>query len=222
MAEIVWDVSAERLYETGVDHVVLYPRAADGTYPLGVAWNGATSITENPTGADETKLWADNIKYISMRAAEEFGATIEAYTYPDEFMECDGSKEIVAGVYAGQQSRKSFGLSYRTIVGNEVALNDYGYKLHLLYGCTASPSSKQYQTVNDSPEAITFSWEISTVMSTVGGNFKPTACIIIDKTKLDTAGLAKLETLEDHLYGTANTDPYLPSPADVYALFTGQ
>lgn len=222
MAKIVWDESVDRRYETGVDQGVLYPRAADGTYPLGVAWNGLTSVNENPTGADETKLWADNIKYLSMRAAEEFGATIEAYTYPDEFMECDGTKAIIDGVYAGQQTRKPFGFCYRTVVGNDAQGNDYGYKLHLIYGCTANPSSKNYQTINESPEAVTFSWEIATTMTEVGTGFKPTATIVIDSTKVPQAKQAKLEELKDALYGTQSADPYLPLPTQVLSMFTAQ
>lgn len=219
MAKLVWDKSEERLYETGVDHGVLYLRDADGTYPKGVVWNGLTSVNENPSGAEETPLWADNIKYVSLRSAEEFGATIEAFTYPDEFAACDGSVELAKGVLIGQQSRKTFGLAYRTVVGNEVEMNEHGYKLHLIYGATASPSQKNYATINDSPEAITFSWEITTVMTEVGNNFKPTASIVIDSTKVDPS---KLNALEGILYGTESEEPRLPLPSEVYALFNSE
>lgn len=214
---LTWDAAGERLYETGIDRVVLYPQASGGTYSAGVAWNGVTAVNENPSGADATDLFADNIKYLSMRSAEQFGATIEAYTYPDEWAECDGSATIATGVIAGQQPRKSFGLSYRTLVGNDTDNNDHGYKIHLIYGGSAAPSSKNYQTVNDSPEAITFSWEITTIPVAVTG-FKPTAHIIIDSTKADATKLATLEAL---LYGTAGTggtggtDPSLPDPDTV-------
>lgn len=214
---LTWDAAGERLYETGIDRVVLYPQASAGTYSAGVAWNGVTAVNENPSGADATDLFADNIKYLSMRSAEQFGATIEAYTYPDEWAECDGSATIATGVTAGQQPRKSFGLSYRTLVGNDTDSNDHGYKIHLIYGGSAAPSSKNYQTVNDSPEAITFSWEITTIPVPVT-NFKPTAHIIIDSTKADPT---KLGTLEALLYGTAGTggtggtDPSLPDPDTV-------
>lgn len=214
---LTWDAAGERLYETGIDRVVLYPQTSGGTYSTGVAWNGVTAVNENPSGAEATDLFADNIKYLSMRSAEQFGATIEAYTYPDEWAECDGSATIATGVVAGQQPRKSFGLSYRTLVGNDTDSNDHGYKIHLIYGGTAAPSAKNYQTVNDSPEAITFSWEISTIPVAVTG-FKPTAHIIIDSTKADATKLATLEAL---LYGTpgtggtGGTDPTLPNPDTV-------
>lgn len=194
--KLVWDQTGERFYETGVDRGVLYPQV-DGLYPRGVAWNGLTGVTESPSGAEATAIYADNIKYLSLMSAEEFGATVEAYTYPDEFAECDGSASIATGVVIGQQARKTFGLCYRTILGNDVKSNDYGYKIHIIYGAMASPSEKGYATVNDSPEAITFSWEISTTPVSVAG-FKPTACLTIDSTKADPT---KLKALEDILYG---------------------
>lgn len=216
MAKLAWDAIGEHYYETGVDHGVLYPQASNGTYPNGVAWNGLTNVSESPSGAEATDLWADNIKYLSMRSAEEFGATIEAYTYPDEFALCDGSAALVTGAYIGQQPRKTFGLCYRTVVGNDTELDNHGYKLHLIYGCSASPSEKAYQTINDSPEAITFSWEMTTVPVPVTGH-KPTASIVIDSTKVDSA---KLQDLLDALYGTDNADPYLPLPDEVKSLLS--
>lgn len=218
MSKLAWDLISERYYETGVDHGVLYPQASNGTYPLGVAWNGLTAVTESPSGAEASAIYADNIKYLELRSAEEFGATVEAYTYPDEWAECDGSASPADGVVIGQQKRRSFGFSYRTILGNDTENNDYAYKLHLVYNATASPSERAYQTVNDSPEAISFSWEVTTTPVAVGDDYKPTACIIIDSSKVDSA---KLKTLEDMLYGTDNADPYLPLPADVIALFSG-
>lgn len=208
---IAWDAPEDRLYETGVDHCVLYQRDAQGAYSSGVAWNGITAINENPSGADATKLWADNIKYLTLRAAEEYGFTIEAYTYPDEWMECDGSASIATGAFIGQQERKTFGLSYRTLIGDDIDHNDHGYKLHLVYGCSASPSGKNYQTVNDSPEAITFSWECDTTPVPVAGH-KPTATIVIDSTKADATKLAALEAL---LYGDGTAAAQLPLPATV-------
>ena len=215
-----WDEAGDKLYETGIDRGVLYPMGQNG-YGTGVAWNGLTGITETPSGAEATKLYADNIKYLEMRSAEEFGGTIEAYTYPDEWAECDGSAVLTTGVYAGQQPRKVFGLCYRTSLGNDVDLNDHGYKLHIVYGCTASPSERSYSTVNDSPEAITFSWEFSSTPVPVAGH-KPVSCLTIDSTKVDSA---KLKLLEDKLYGvttdsTANpavagSASYLPLPAEV-------
>lgn len=210
-----WDNAGEHYYETGVDRGVLYPQS-NGTYPKGVVWNGLTSVTESPSGAEPTDIFADNIKYLTLRSAETFGATVEAYTYPDEFAECDGSAEIATGVMAGQQSRKPFGLSYRTKVGND-ANADLGYKLHLVYGATASPSEKAYTTINDSPEAITFSWELSTTPVAVGGNFKPTACLTIDSR---TADPTKLAALEQKLYGDGTNDGYLPLPAEVITTLT--
>ena len=215
-----WDGTGDKLYETGVDRGVLYPMGTNG-YETGVAWNGLTGVTETPSGAEATKLYADNIKYLEIRSAEEFGGTIEAYTYPDEWAECDGSAALVTGVYAGQQPRKIFGLCYRTVLGNDVDLDKHGYKLHLVYGCTASPSERSYATINDSPEAITFSWEFSSVPVPVEGH-KPVSCITIDSTKVDPT---KLKNLEDKLYGvstdsTANpavagSAAYLPLPAEV-------
>lgn len=214
MAKLVWDQSGEHLFETGVDHGVLYPQAANGTYPTGVAWNGLTSVSESPSGADANALWADNIKYLNLYSAEEFGATIEAYTYPDEFAELDGSAEIAPGAMIGQQTRKAFGLSYRTVLGNDIQGNDYGYKLHLIYGAQASPSEKSYETINDSPDAITFSWELNTTPVPVTGH-KPTASLVIDSTKCDAT---KLAALEEILYGTDNEDPRLPLPDEVATL----
>lgn len=219
MSKIVWDQTGERFFETGVDRGVLYPINNEGKYTPGVAWNGLTAVTESPSGAEPTDLYADNIKYLTMRSAETFGATIEAYTYPDEFGQCDGSAEIATGVIIGQQARKTFGLCYRTLLGNDVDGQDHGYKLHLIYGATASPSEKGYATVNDSPEAITFSWEVSTTPVNVNG-FKPTACITIDSTKANPADLASLEEI---LYGKdagaegtpAAVDPRLPLPDEV-------
>lgn len=212
---LVWDKTGERLYETGVEKGVLYP-AVDGAYPKGVVWNGLTSVSESPSGAEPTALYADNIKYLNLMSNEEFGATIEAYTYPDEFAACDGSAEIASGVMVGQQKRSAFGLSYVTKLGNDVDLSDYGYKLHLIYGGLASPSEKGYSTVNDSPEAITFSWEVSTTPVEVPG-FKPTASVVIDSTKVSKAELAKLE---DILYGTEDAEPRLPLPAELITIFT--
>jgi hypothetical protein len=212
MAVITWDNTGERFYETGTKKCVLYPQVS-GAYPKGVAWNGITAISESPSGADATALWADDMKYLELRAAEEFGATIEAYTYPDEFAECDGSASPTAGVILGQQKRKPFGICYRTVLGNDTDMDDYGYKLHLIYNATASPSEKSYQTVNDSPEAITFSWELTTTpVAVTGSNYKPVSCITIDSTKVDST---KLGTLESKLYGTESEDPYLPLPAEV-------
>lgn len=208
MSKLEWDKKTERLYETGVKQGVLYVQKADGTYDNGVAWNGLTAVTENPSGAESNPLYADDIKYIDLRSAEEFGATIEAYTYPDEFAACDGSATVTAGVTIGQQVRKPFGLCYRTTLGNDSEFNDHGYKLHIIYNATASPSEKGYQTINDNPEAITFSWEITTTPVAVTG-YKPTASITIDSTKVDAT---KLETLKDMLYGTAQNEPTLPTP----------
>jgi len=215
MSKLIWDQTGERYYETGVNQGVLYPKGEGGTYPKGVAWNGLTAVTESPSGAEPTPIYADNIKYLNLMSAEEFGATIEAYTYPDEFAQCDGSAEIATGVMIGQQNRKAFGLSYKTVLGNDSDGEDYGYKLHIIYGALAAPSEKGYATINDSPEAITFSWEVTTTPVSVTG-FKPTASISIDSTKVDAT---KLEALEDLLYGTANADPYLPLPDEIAALF---
>lgn len=211
MSKLVWDKTGERLYETGVKQGVLYPQAAGGTYPKGVAWNGLTNITETPSGAEATALYADDIKYLNLISTEELGGTIEAYTYPDEFAECDGSVALTAGVYIGQQNRKTFGLCYRTTLGNDVDSNAYGYKLHLVYGALAAPSEKAYSTINDSPEAITFSWEFSTTPVNVAG-FKPTANIVIDSTKVDAEKLAALEKI---LYGDTEAEARLPLPDEV-------
>ena len=219
MSRITWDDTSKRLYETGVKMGVLYPIQSNGAYTKGVAWNGLTAVTESPSGAEATALYADDIKYLNLMSNEEFSATIEAYTYPDEFAECDGSAALAKGVMIGQQKRKTFGLCYRTTLGNDVEGNDYGYKLHLVYGCLAAPSEKAYSTINDSPEAITFSWEVSTTPVAVTG-FKPTSQITIDSTKADTS---KLSALENILYGTnANGDtgaePRLPLPDEVATL----
>lgn len=216
MAAIVWDASGERLFETGVDHGVLYPISSTGTYDTGVAWNGLSAITESPSGAEATAVWADNIKYVNLLSAEEFGATVEAYTYPDEFAICDGSAELVDGVIIGQQPRKVFGLSYRTKIGNDVDGNDHGYKLHLIYGAQASPSEKAYTTINDSPEAISFSWELTTTPVNVTGA-NATACLTIDSTKCDAE---KLTALEKILYGSEEEEPRLPLPDEVKTLMT--
>lgn len=197
-----WDNIGERFYETGVDRVVLYPLNAQNVYTPGVAWNGVTSISESPSGAEPTAMWADNIKYLNMYSAEEFGATIEAYQSPSEFDECDGTAAIATGVNIGQQARKTFGLCYRTMIGNDTLGNDYGYKLHLIYGCRASVTEKQYSTVNDSPEAATMSWELTTTPVNVspisGVNFKPTSVLTINSKEVDAD---KLKLLEDKLYG---------------------
>lgn len=217
--KIVWDNTGERLYETGIDHGVLYPIDQNGAYSAGYAWNGLTSISEAPSGAEATPLFADNIKYLNLISAEDFGCTIEAYTYPDEFAVCDGSAEIATGVIAGQQPRKVFGLCYRTLVGNDVDGQAHGYKLHLIYGAQASPSERGYQSVNDSPEAITFSWEIVTTPLPVEGH-SPTACIIIDSTKADSSALAALEVILYGVAGTPGTAARLPLPAEIITLMT--
>ena len=210
MSKLVWDQTGERFYETGVSKGVLYPQVS-GAYPKGVAWNGLTAVTESPSGAEATPLYADDIKYLNLMSAEEFGATIEAYTYPEEFAECDGSAAIATGVYIGQQARKAFGMCYRTVLGNDETSNDYGYKLHIIYGALASPSEKAYSTINDSPEAITFSWEVTTTPVNVTG-FKPTACVTIDSTKVDKS---KLEALEAILYGSDEVEARLPLPDEI-------
>lgn len=214
MSKLVWDQTGQRYYETGVKMGVLYPQNEAGIYPLGVAWNGLTAVTESPSGAEATPLYADDIKYLNLVSAEEFGATIEAYTYPDEFGECDGSAEITPGLVIGQQNRKAFGLCYRTTLGNDVAGNDHGYKLHLIYGAKAAPSEKGYASINDSPEAITFSWEVTTTPVAVAG-FKPTACVTIDSTKVNAAKLAALETI---LYGAEDVEARLPLPDEIATL----
>lgn len=223
MAKIVWDKTGEHFYETGVKNCVLYI-PTEGVYSKGVAWNGITAITESPSGAEATALYADDIKYLNLYSVEEFGATIEAYTYPDEFAECDGSAELVAGVKIGQQARKPFGLCYRTTIGNDTDGNDHGYKLHIIYGAMASPSEKSYNTINDSPEAVTFSWELTTTPVNVAGA-KPTASITIDSTKVDAQ---KLAALEEVLYGkdgaggsqTGAAEPRLPLPDEIKTIMT--
>ena len=215
MSKIVWDQTGERLYETGVKQGVLYIPTS-GVYSKGVAWNGLTAVTESPSGAEATALYADDIKYLNLMSAEEFACTIEAYTYPDEFAECDGSASLVAGVNIGQQPRKTFGLCYRTTIGNDTESNAHGYKLHMVYGCLAAPSEKAYATINDSPEAITFSWEVSTTPVNVTGH-KPTALLTIDSTKADPTKLAALEKI---LYGDTDTEPRLPLPDEIASLMT--
>ena len=216
MPKLTWDNTGERVFETGVKQGVLYPIQSDGKYTKGVAWNGLTAVTESPSGAEATALYADDIKYLNLLSNEEFGATIEAYTYPDEFAECDGSAELATGVMIGQQKRKTFGLCYRTTIGNDVEGNDYGYKLHLVYGCLAAPSEKGYSTINDNPDAITFSWEVSTTPVNVEG-FKPTSQITIDSTKADPTKLAALEAV---LYGSTETEAKLPLPDEVATLMS--
>lgn len=213
MSKLVWDQTGERLYETGVKNGVLYPQTA-GTYPKGVAWNGLTAVTESPSGAEATPLYADDIKYLNLMSNEELGGTIEAYMYPDEFAACNGEAELSAGVTIGQQTRTPFGLCYRTVLGNDTENNEYGYKLHLIYGCLASPSERAYATINDTPEPITMSWEFTTTPVSVTGH-KPTACITIDSTKVDAGKLAKLE---EALYGTTDKEAYLPLPDEVATL----
>lgn len=216
MAAITWDGPGEKVFETGVDHGVLYPfNTTTKAYDTGVAWNGLTTVTETPSGAEANAQYADNIKYVELRSAEEFGGTIEAFTYPDEFAVLDGSVSPVAGLTIGQQARGVFGLSYRTLVGNDTEGQDYGYKLHLIYGATAAPSEKAYTTINDSPEAITFSWEITTSPVQVEG-YKPTASLTIDSTKATSAQMLALEAL---LYGDATNEAKLPTPDEVIALF---
>lgn len=234
MSRLIWDAIGEHFYETGVDQAVLYPVSNSGTYPLGVAWNGITSISESPSGADANKQWADNLNYLTLYGAEEFGGTIEAFTYPDEFMECDGSIAPVKGVIIGQQPRRGFGLTYRTKVGNDTIGQELAYKLHLIYGCRASPSERSYETINDSPEAITFSWELTTTPVAVPG-YKPTAIITIDSRDFTTtAAQKKLKDFEDIIYGrdavaadaqagieaVEAIEPRLPLPAEVISLLT--
>ena len=217
MAKLVWDESGKRVYETGVRNGVLYVQGENGQYQNGVAWNGLTAVTESPSGAEPTALYADDIKYLELFSAEEFGATIEAYTYPEEFEACDGSASLAEGVTIGQQDRKAFGLCYRTIVGNDVKGNENGYKLHLIYGAKAKPSEKAYATVNDSPEAVTFSWEVTTTPVNVAG-FKPTASVTIDSTKIQPE---KLKLIEDKLYGTETQEAALPLPDEIKQIITG-
>ena len=218
MPKLTWDQTGERLYETGISKGVLYP-VKNGTYPKGYAWNGIISVTEKPSGAELTALYADNIKYLNLMSAEDYGATIEAYMYPDEFAECDGSASIAKGVSIGQQPRKVFGMTYQTKLGNDVDGSDHGYKIHIIYGALASPSERNYSTVNDSPEAMTFSWEISTTPVEVTG-FKPTACVTIDSTKVTASELAAFEKI---IYGSEekeNSDARLPLPAELVTIFT--
>lgn len=217
MTALQWDLSGERLYETGVDRGVLYPQDSGGDYPEGFAWNGLTTVTESPSGADSNPQYADNIKYLNLYSIEEFGGTIEAFTYPDEFAECDGTAAPSPGVAVGQQNRKPFGLCYRSRLGNDVEGTDHGYKLHLVYGATASPSEKAYATINDSPAAISFSWAFQTIPHAVTG-LKPTSVIIINSAEVDATALSDLEDL---LYGTAGADARLPLPDEVIDLFGG-
>lgn len=232
MSKIIWDKAGERLYETGCDRGVLYPVQTGGVYSKGVAWNGLTAVTESPSGAEPTAIYADNIKYANLISNEEFAATIEAYMYPDEFAECDGSVEILPGVFAGQQARKTFGLAYRTVLGNDTDLNDHGYKLHIIYGCLAAPSEKGYATISDSPEAITLSWEVSTTPVTINTTIddkklKPTATLCFDSTKFSADFMAQLEEI---LYGkdpttaggTDGVEPRLPLPDEIIELFNSK
>lgn len=222
MAKVKWDQTGKRLYETGVDRGVVYPQASNGSYPKGAGWNGLTAVTESPSGAEPTPLWANNHKYLTLMSAEEFGATIEAYTYPDEFAECDGSAELTKGVRIGQQKRKAFGFTYRTKIGNDVDGESYGYRLHLVYGALAAPSEKNRQTINEDPEATTMSWEISTTPVEVDG-FEPTSHLEIDSTTADSEKLAALETIlygkdPTTLEGSDGVDPRLPLPDEVATL----
>jgi hypothetical protein len=217
MTALTWDQVGERLYETGVDHGVLYIPNGSGIYDMGVAWNGLTAVTESPAGAEASPQYADNIKYLNLVSAEEFGATVEAYTYPEEFGQCDGTAAPSAGVLLGQQGRKTFGLAYRTRLGNDLDGVDYGYKLHLIYGALAAPSEKAYSTINDSPEAITFSWEVATTPVLVD-SYKPTSVIVVDSSEVDPADLANLEEI---LYGAEGVDPRLPLPDEIITLFAG-
>jgi len=216
MSKLVWDKIGERYYETGVKNGVLYVFDGENKkYGKGVTWNGLTAVTESPSGAEASPLYADDIKYLNLRSVEEFGATIEAFTYPDEFKVCNGEAELAPGVVIGQQKRSAFGFCYRTTLGNDIEEGDYGYKLHIIYGCTAAPSEKAYATINDSPEAITFSWEITTTPVEVTGG-KPTSCITIDSTKVDAE---KLATLEAMLYGSESEEAKLPTPDEIAAVF---
>ena len=214
MARLIWDEVGQRFFETGVKNGVLYVQNNDGSYANGVVWNGLTAITESPSGAEETPLYADDVKYLTLRSAEEFGATIEAFTYPEEFEQCDGSALIADGVTIGQQARKAFGLCYRTAVGNDIQGQEFSYKLHIIYGCTVAPSEKSYSTINDNPEAITFSWELSTVPVPVDG-FKPTASLVIDANKVDAG---KLQLLENALFGDAENEAKLLLPNQIMEL----
>lgn len=215
MAKLTWDQNGQKLYETGVEQGVLYPQSDDGTYPTGVAWNGLIGVTQSPSGAEPTALYANNVKYLELMSNEEFGFTIKAYMYPDEFEACNGEAELAEGVVIGQQNRTAFGMTYKTILGNDIKNNDYGYKLHLIYGAKAKPSEKDYNTVNENPEAMELSWECSTTPVKVEG-YKPTAHVCITSTKVDAA---KLKTLEDMLYGTESEEAKLPSLAELVELF---
>jgi hypothetical protein len=217
LTRVTWDQVGQRFYETGVDHGVLYIPNNNGVYVDGYGWNGLTGITDTPSGAEPSAQYADNIKYLNLVSAEEFGGTITAYTYPDEWAQCDGSASPQVGIVVGQQGRKTFGLAYRTRIGNDLQGPDYGYKLHLVWGALASPSEKANTTINDSPEAVEFSWEFTTTPVPVT-DLKPTSTMVIDSTKVDADALA---ALEDILYGTVGVDPMLPSPDDVLALFAG-
>lgn len=213
---LVWDETGKRFYETGVKQGVLYVQDQSGKYPKGVAWNGLTAVTESPSGAESTPLYADDIKYLNLMSVEEFGATVEAYTYPDEFAECDGSAQLIDGVMIGQQKRKTFGLCYKTVLGNDVDGTSHGYKLHIVYGAMAAPSEKAYATINDSPEAITFSWELTTTPVSVTGH-EPTASITIDSTKADPTKLAAFEKI---IYGSDTAAARLPLPDEIKTLLT--
>lgn len=215
MSKIIFDNTGEKIYETGVDHCVLFVRSGNA-YQTGVAWNGITAINESPSGAEATPIYADNIKYLNIVSGEDFGATIEAYTYPDEFTECDGSAEIIEGVKIGQQTRKPFALCYRTLIGNDVAGTGHGYKLHFIYNAQAAVSAKNYKTINESPEAMSFSWEISTTPEVVEG-FKPTATVTVDSTKVDAQ---KLKALEDKIYGSENSEPTMPTISEIVSLLS--
>lgn len=214
MARLIWDEVGQRFFETGVKNGVLYVQDNDGSYKNGVVWNGLTAVTESPSGAEETPLYADDVKYLTLRSAEEFGATVEAYTYPEEFEQCDGSASIADGVTIGQQARRAFGLCYRTSVGNDIQGQNFSYKLHLIYGCTVAPSEKSYSTINDNPEAITFSWELSTVPVPVEG-FNPTASLVIDASKVDEG---KMKQLEDALFGADENEAKLLLPNEIMAM----
>ena len=214
MARLIWDEVGQRFFETGVKNGVLYVQDNDGSYKNGVVWNGLTAVTESPSGAEETPLYADDVKYLTLRSAEEFGATVEAYTYPEEFEQCDGSASIANGVTIGQQARRAFGLCYRTSVGNDIQGQNFSYKLHLIYGCTVAPSEKSYSTINDNPEAITFSWELSTVPVPVDG-FSPTASLVIDASKVDEG---KMTLLENALFGDDENEAKLLLPNEIMAM----
>lgn len=217
MSRITWGTVGEHFFETGVKNGVLYPQNSTGVYQKGIAWNGLTAVNENPSGADPNDLYADDDKYLTLRSKETFGATIEAYTYPDEFMACDGSAQLAEGITIGQQNRTAFGLCYRTAIGNDTNGTDYGYKLHLIYGATVSPSSKNYATINDNPDAITFSWEVTTTPVKVTGH-NPTACLTIDSTKVAEGVMKKIE---DKLYGTEQDEATLPMPDEILTLIAG-